>query len=212
MKKLIAIFILLLSLGLNANLYSQEYALAAGEYLETYLNSPQEYSTGHYFGKEVSKEQEEKILQSLSLEMKAKLLEIKKLDKNKYQQLLRGFPYGYFSSWSYDGNKPALIAGLEGSDKSYKKEKELEIDVELLALKYKGQDSQSQQKTKTELYSKLSELFEIKESDKEADIKKLEKRLSELKESLKERKQNKEEIVQRRIQELLKDAKYLRWE
>ncbi len=98
------------------------------------------------------------------------------------------------------------------SGENLKKEKELEIDAELLALKIKNEDGSTQQKLKGELAGVLNQLFEIKEKRKETEIKQLEKRLQELKESIQARKQNKNEIVQRRIQEMLGDSRYLRWE
>jgi len=160
---------------------------------------------------ELSKETEEKILKTLSPEMRAKLEEIKKLDKNKYHQLLRtSFPFGVGNIG--EDNKLVEVFGLAYSGEQEKKQKELEIDVELLALRYKNADGGNQAKIKNELSSKLSELFDVKESKKQEEVKQLEKRLQELKESLAARKQNKNEIVARRVQELLGDVKYLKWE
>ncbi len=156
-------------------------------------------------GKEMSKEEEERLLKTIPDEIRTKLEEVKKLNKNKYYELLRRFPYGVAS---YSG----IVEGLIGSQPDQIKQKELEVDVELLSLKYKNSDASVQSKLKSDLSAKLSELFEIREAQKEREVKKLEERLRELKESLQARKQNKNEIVQRRIQELLGDSKYLRWE
>jgi len=168
---------------------------------------------------EMTKEEEERYLKNLSPEMKAKLEEVKKLNKNKYYQLLR--ETSYLSAW---GNyfTPALsstgkaLTLYESAHKErneqMKKQKELEIDVELYALKYKNADNASQQKIKSDLQAALNQLFDIRESQKQDEVKQLQKRLQELQESLQARKQNKNEIVQRRIQELLGDSKYLRWE
>ena len=161
-------------------------------------------------GKEMSKKEEEDRLSRLTPEVRAKMEEIKKLNKNKYNQLLRSsFPYGVFSD--RDGGE-TVLAGLFNSSEDQKKEKELEIDAELLALKYKNADANSQQKMKNDLTNTLNQLFDIRESHKQDEVKRLEKRLQELKESLQARKQNKNEIVQRRIQEMLGDSRYLRWE
>jgi hypothetical protein len=164
-------------------------------------------------GKEMSKEDEQKILKRLSTEMKSKLDEIKKLNKEKYFQLLRqnSFP----GVWSLSEDAPIAIAGsLIGSterSEQYKKQKELEVGIELLALKFKNANSSEQSKLKSDLAASLSDLFEIRESQKQEEVKQLEKRLQDLKESLKMRKENKTEIVNRRIQELLGNSKYLRW-
>lgn len=159
---------------------------------------------------DLTKEEEEKLLKNLSPETRTKLEEIKKLNKNKYNQLLRETTfYGALTYW--DKNTPAVLDFRKQTEET-KKQKELEIDVELLALKYKNADSGNQSKIKSELSSKLSELFDIKELKKQEEVKQLEKRLQELKESLIARKQNKNEIVARRVQELLGDAKYLKWD
>lgn len=207
MKKLFVLFAAIIAGALfGTDSFAQ---IAYSGSVDSYL---QEYQLGQtYQGKEMSKEEEEKLLKSLTPEVRAKMEEIKKLDKNKYYQLLRSrFPFGVYTT----GSPIALteMAGLYNSGESLKKEKLLEIDVELLALKLKNSDGGSLQKIKSEMIEKLSELFEIKESQKQKEVERLEKRLQELKESLQYRKQNKNEIVQRRIQELIGDSRYLKWE
>lgn len=178
------------------------------EYLSQYKDA--ENIIAQIQGKEMSKEEEEKILKTMSAEMRSKLEEIKKLNKNKYYQLLRSsFPFGYLST-AFSNQE--VYTGLLNSNESLKKEKDLEIDAELLALKIKNADGNTQQKLKSELAGVLNQLFDIRESKKESEIKQLEKRLQDLKESIQARKQNKNEIVQRRIQEMLGDSRYLRWE
>ena len=168
---------------------------------------------GFSSGKEMSKEEEQKILKKLSPEMKNKLEEIKKLSKEKYYQLLRQNSFGGVYAISED-SPVAVVGGLFGNSErseQYKKQKELEVNIELLALKYKNANASEQGKIKNDLATTLSDLFEIRESQKQEEVKSLEKRLQELKESLQMRKENKTEIVNRRIQELLGNSKYLRW-
>ena len=164
-------------------------------------------------GKEMSKEEEQKLISKLSPEMKSKLEEIKKLNKDKYYQLLR--QTSFFGVWSISEDAPIAIPGnfFNSGERSeqYKKQKELEINVELLALKYKNANASDQSKIKSDLSNTLSQLFEMREAQKQEEVKQLEERLQDLKESLQMRKQNKEEIVNRRIQELLGNSKYLRW-
>jgi len=170
-------------------------------------------------GGEMTKDEEEKLLKNLSPEMKAKLEEVKKLNKNKYYQLLREASQvnswnAYFAAENYSVSRtlsPFAEASKERNEQ-LKKQKELEINVEIYALKYKNADNANQQKIKSDLQTALNQLFDIRESQKQDEVKQLEKRLQELKESLQTRKQNKNEIVQRRIQELLGDSKYLQWE
>jgi hypothetical protein len=186
---------------------------------QEYVDVEREYLT-QFQGKEMSKEEEERYLKNLSPEMKTKLEEVKKLNKNKYYQLLREASYAhnwgsYFAPTAAYSTGRALAEFEEASkarNEQMKKQKELEIDVEIFALKFKNSDNTTQQKLKSDLQSALNQLFDIKELQKQEEVKQLEKRLQELKESLQARKQNKGEIVQRRIQELLGDSRYLRWE
>jgi hypothetical protein len=161
-------------------------------------------------GKELSKEEEEKLLKNLTPEVRAMLEEIKKLNKNKYYQLLRStFPFGNLIT-GYINQE--VLASLPRPGENLKREKELEIEAELLALRIKKADRTAQPKLRNELVGVLNELFDIKETKKEAEIKQLEQRLQELKESILARKENKNEIIQRRIQEMLGDSRYYRWE
>lgn len=209
MKKLVLVFFAMILIVPPLKTTGQNTTGSSG-ITSTYQDVERAY-IAQVQGKEMSKEQEEKILKTMSEEMKTKLGEIKKLDKNKYYQLLRSrFPWGVGNIGS--DNSLVEVYGLAFSGENEKKEKELEIDVELLALKIKNADKDSQQKIKNELSSKLADLFDMKEEKKQKEIQQLEKRLQDLKESLQYRKQNKNEIVQRRIQELLGDSKYLRWE
>lgn len=160
---------------------AQDIAQSTG----TYDKLVQEY-TVQAQGGEMSKKEEEDRLSRLTPEVRAKMEEIKKLNKNKYNQLLRSsFPYGIASS----GSGETVLAGLFNSSEDQKKEKELEIDAELLALKYKNADANSRQKMKNDLTNTLNQLFDIRESHKQDEVKRLEKRLQELKESLQARKQ-----------------------
>ena len=216
MKRIIVIAVLLLT---SKQLLSQASGFSFGSGESAYKELAQAYSVQ---GKEMSKEEEEKILKNLSSEMKSKLEEIKKLNKNKYYQLLREVSYSapyFMKNEGYFSRNNLAVAGFSADDAAakeefaqQKKEQELEIEMELLTLKCKSAEKADQQKMKADLTSVLNKLFDIRETQKQEEVKKLEKRLQELKESLQMRKQNKDEIVQRRIQELLGDSKYLRWE
>ena len=162
-----------------------------------------EYKNG-----KINKEQEEKILIKLPPEAKSKMEEIKKLDEVKYYQLLNSFKNGNFLDFT-----DPIISWHEPSTtkKDLKKEKLLEIDVQLLALKYKNADAASKSKIKKDLTATLSDLFDIREAKKQEQVKRLENRLEKLNESLEARKKNKDVIIERRIQELCGDSKYLEW-
>ncbi len=206
MKNYIIVFVVMLLASSKG--FPQTSSYSSGQAENLYKELAQAYSLQ---GKEMSKEEEEKILKTFSSELRSKFEEIKKLDKNKYYHLLRTkFPFGV---GNFGPNKEEVeVYGLAWASDNEKKETNIEIDVELLALKLKNSESELKHKIKSELSEKLGNLFEVKEAKKQKEVERLEKRLQELKESLRYRKQNKNEIVQRRMQELLGDSKYLRWE
>lgn len=182
----------------------------------SYLDGENLYRTFPQEGRELSKEDEEKYLKKYSAEARAKLEEIKKLDKNKYYSILRGgglnFLYdGRASGFVYDIARGNYNTQKSAYDELSTKQRDAEVDVELAVVKYKKADAASQAKLRTELYNALARLFDIRESYKQEEIKSLEKRLQELKESLNERKQNRDNIVTRRLKELLNERDELRW-
>lgn len=216
MKQKIFLLVIVLLLGGNA-IFPQSSGYSLGQTEGLYSELAQAYTLQ---GKDMSKDEEEKLLKNLSSEVKEKLAEIKKLNKSKYFQLLReaSYSYRFNGSWTL---APSLATGkslgdyeesLKEQKEKAKKQAELEIDVELNALKFKNAEGGNQQKIKSDLQSALNQLFEIREAQKQEEVKQLEKRLQDLKESLQVRKQKKDEIVQRRIQELLGDSKYLKWD
>ncbi|HOI29165.1 MAG TPA: hypothetical protein PLZ15_05325 [Melioribacteraceae bacterium] len=192
---------------------------AARTYSQVTIDSDRSKHALRVFGGEMTQEEEEKYLKNLSPETKTKLEEIKKLNKNKYYQLLRNR-----SIYSIDGFYSTGVALYETARGEYlsqkksdtqsevnKKQMEAEIDVELILLKYKSADEAQQQKMRSELSNALGKLFDIRETFKQEEIRSLEKRLQELKESLNTRKQNRENIVNRRLKELLNEKDDLRW-
>lgn len=216
MKQKIFLLVIVMLLYGGKQILPQAATYSSGNAEGLYKELAQAYTIQ---GKEMSKEEEDKLLKNLSPEMKEKLSEIKKLNKNKYYQLLREASYSYRFSGTW--STPNLPIGkslddyeqtLKEQNEKARKQNELEVDVELCALKYKNNDGGNQQKIKSDLQSALNQLFELREAQKQEEVKHLEKRLQELKESLQVRKQKKDEIVQRRIQELLGDSKYLKWD
>lgn len=90
--------------------------------------------------------------------------------------------------------------------------KALEERSHELAINYNGLDAAGQEKLKGMLSTTLDELFDLREMEREDEMKRLEKRLEELRESLAARKKNKSQIVERRLQELIGKRSYLEWE
>jgi len=213
MKQKIFLLVIVLLFGGKTILPQSSSGYSLGQTESLYSELAQAYTIQ---GKEMSKEEEEKLLKNLSSDMKAKLEEVKKIDKNKYFSLLRqvGYQRSYLEPFNTSGF--ASVAGYELGSKAnleqHKRKVELEFNVEYLALKCKGSDGNDKQSFKKQLAETLTDLFEIRESEKQREVKNLENRLAELKESLQVRKQKKDEIVQRRVQELTGDSKFLKWD
>ncbi|MDQ7816600.1 MAG: hypothetical protein RDU14_06195 [Melioribacteraceae bacterium] len=205
-KHSLIIFILLLAMP-AARIYSQ-----------VTLDSDRARQALRVYAGEMTQEEEEKYLKNLSPEVKVKLEEIKKLNKNKYYGLLRGQSVYSLSQYYtpiislYETQRGEYTSQrFDTQSEANKKQLEAEIDVELILLKYKSADETQRQKLRADLYNALGKLFDVRESFKQEEIKSLEKRLQELKESLNTRKQNRESIVSRRIKELLNEKNEFRW-
>jgi len=81
-----------------------------------------------------------------------------------------------------------------------------------LAKEYKNANSESEKKRiKSELESLLYKIFDYRQMNREYEIKRLEKRLNDLKESNQKRSENKKAIVEKRLQQLIGENKYLQW-
>jgi hypothetical protein len=143
--------------------------------------------------------------QQLNKELLEKLEQIKQKNQNKYQTLLREayFKNSRFPHWERRNKEQ-----FERQQKIL----DLEIQSESLALDYKDTDGNKKQSVKKELQKVLSELFELREKDRKEDVARLEKELQELKESLQIRANKKNEIIERRIEDLLGENKYLDWD
>ena len=159
-----------------------------------------------YFGANLSKEEEREYLKSVNDYLRQYLEEIKKGDKNKYNSLLQELYFNNLSSHPFlDG------MGKKDSDRS-KKISELTVVTEALAMRCKSSGNYDKSKTKAELRQKLTELFDLREAEKKAEVESLEKRLKELKEKLAQRTGSRDKIIDERLAELLGEKKYLGWD
>lgn len=153
----------------------------------------------------MSEEEEKELLKNLNQDMKDQLRTIKNVNKNKYYQLLRESQF-----------KNLKIPFLVKRDKEIQKRNqrifELEVKTQALAAKYQSATKAEQQKIRNDLKQQLSILFEKKEEDRKQEVEKLAQELDELKKSLEIRMKNKSDIINRRIEELLHEDKYLDWD
>lgn len=155
-------------------------------------------------GFEISEQQEKETLSKLNEKLRKELEAVKRLNKYKYNELLHNL---YFRNMEF----PIFSERDKKSRERSKKIVELEVETETLGIKYQNDKTGEKQKLKEELRNKLSELFELRESERKEEFEDLEKRLNELRESLTERRKNKEEIVKNRMRELTGEEKNLRW-
>ncbi len=87
----------------------------------------------------------------------------------------------------------------------------METKSQLLGRRYRGADDSEKAKIKAEITSLLSELFDLRNLDRQEEVKRLEKQLQELKKSIAERGKNKNLIIERRLLQLVGEKSYLEW-
>lgn len=178
-------------------LFLQSAILIAQEELEIPPPPP-------YFPLNAAEEQE--YLKNINSELKLKLKEIKESNKERYADLLRELHWKSMEhSFMHMGREKEMM-------KNEKQIIEYEILTESLALEYKSTTSSGKTKIKKELQKNLSNLFDLKETQRETEVNLLEKEINQLKEKIATRKKNKDIIIRRRTEELLGEGKYLEWE
>lgn len=88
----------------------------------------------------------------------------------------------------------------------------LELRTNMLAEDYRTTEANpKKEELKKELRTVLEQLFDLKEKEREFELKRLEKEIVKLKDIGTERKKNKKEIIERHLDELLLEKEYLRW-
>lgn len=73
------------------------------------------------------------------------------------------------------------------------------------------EDAKKKEELKIQLQTTLAELFDLREKEKEREIKKLETQLNELKNMYQKRKENKATIIEDRLKELLGEKEAMKW-
>jgi hypothetical protein len=91
-------------------------------------------------------------------------------------------------------------------------ERRMETEIKELSSQYrKSQDSEEKEGLKKQIKAKLEKLFDLREKQREAEIKRIEQELTKLKEKMKIRKANRDKIIERRQKELLGEEDDLGW-
>ena len=154
---------------------------------------------------EMKEEDEKKLLNNLNETLRKNLEQIKKVNKEKYIDLLR-------ESQFKNIKVPFIVKHEKIMQERENKIFEAEVEVEALAAKHKNTNEKEQRKIKQELKKELNILFDLKEQRRKQEVEELQQELSELKKSLEVRLRNKDKIIERRMQELLEEDQYLEWD
>ena len=155
---------------------------------------------------ELSSEDEQEYLKNIDSDLKLKLQQIKQFNQQKYVEYLQELRWrGMELSYMHMGKEKEMI-------KREQQIVEYNILTESLAIEYQKASSAEKEKIKKELEKNLNNLFDLKEMQRESEVKVLEVEIKKLKQKIASRKNNKSTIIRRRTEELLGEEKYLEWE
>ncbi|KAA3659005.1 MAG: hypothetical protein DWQ10_09875 [Calditrichaeota bacterium] len=87
----------------------------------------------------------------------------------------------------------------------------LQHKTQILAYRYRKAEDSEKPEIKKQLHTQLSQLFDLRERDRELEIQQLEKRLDALRKQLEKRKPNKDKIIEKRLDHMLGLDKELQW-
>jgi hypothetical protein len=157
---------------------------------------------------DMAKKNEDKILKTIPTDVKEDLLKVKKIDEDKYYDILSEAPHFFF-----DLDNAFMLDPFE---KKRMEQSRLvghgEIHTKALGFLYQHSSQNEKPGIKTKLQTKLEQLFDLKEEERKLEVKMLEHQLQELKTYFEARKNNKTQIINRRMQELLGMGEYLDWD
>jgi len=157
---------------------------------------------------EMTKKNEDKILKTIPTEIKQDLLMVRKIDEDKYFDILSEAPHFFF-----DLENAFMIDPFE---KKRMEQSQVvghwEMHTKALGFLYQHSSENEKPAIKTKLQTKLEQLFDLKEEERKLEVKMLEHQLQELKTYFEVRKNNKTQIINRRMQELLGMGEYLDWD
>jgi hypothetical protein len=132
------------------------------------------------------------------------ILQLKASNPLAYQRIMNGFARQFRNLTRIKANDPETYERIL-------QERRMDRDCRDLAEACKTADSDEKKRIEIELKEKLNVLFDLRQENRELEIKRLEERLEELKEKNRLRIANKQEIVESRFQELLGKSSGLEW-
>jgi len=158
------------------------------------------------WGENIDAQQETRILEKLSPQVKEELLKVKEISAEGYNDLLRDAQFVNFEVY------PGFMESTEKElYQNERKVDELELQTRAIGIQYQHASQDNKQNLKNKIRPMLEMLFDLKEKQRVMEVKMLEKELAQLKESLVVRKKNKDDIILRRLSELTGTDEYLDW-
>lgn len=160
------------------------------------------------YEKDITAEQEKEILEKIKKENPDEVKELMLIKKERpieYRKILIQRQHEFERLEELKERDPERY-------EQKKKEHSLERRSRQLAEKFRESKNEKEKvKIKDDLSVVLSKLFDLREKDREIEIKHLNQKLEHLKSVLAERKKKKKEIVDRRLQELIGERDVLIW-
>lgn len=197
---------------------ARSYSILANYNSDLFQNYNQLQAFGYYNNPEITKLESE-VEKLASLYRKGQYENEKGgFSSDKYQNLnadekkfLKNLSNRYFfggTSMAVAGNRSVNIQ----SKKDDSIDKTAEEYFNNVVVNYlSGDKSLNKQKISDDIKKKLDQLFEMKESEKQKEVAKLEQQLRTLQSTLTERKKNKQQIIDQRMNELVGLPNTLRW-
>jgi len=133
-----------------------------------------------------------------------RVLQLKTSNPLMYQQIMNQFARQLRNLKRIKANDPETY-------KRILQERRMDRDCRDLAEAWKTADTDEQKRIENQLKEKLNILFDLRQKNRELEIRRLEERLQELKEKNRLRMANKQDIVENRFQELIGKSSVLEW-
>ncbi|MBI5779847.1 MAG: hypothetical protein HZA49_10415 [Planctomycetes bacterium] len=150
-------------------------------------------------------EETEKLLKELDPERLERLKHLRQVDPPAYMKLFE----------ETQRERMKLRELKERDPQRYEQviqERRMETEIKGLAMQCrKSQDNAEKEELKKQIKVRLEKLFDLRETQRETEIKRLEEQLTKLKEKMKTRKANRDKIIERRGKELIGEEDDMGW-
>ena len=182
-------------------------AIIVASFPVRFINAQDDWQEGSksYFEQEWEHNEEES-LALIPADLRADLLEIKKVDPERYGELLHDAVHSH-----YDEHYEYMEEFEKQRYDTDMMVQKLELQTEIIGVKYEYAAENEKKALVSKLKTTLEKLFDTKEKERSLNIQMLEMEIAELKESLTVRKQHRTEIINRRLNELLGRDDYFEW-